>query len=98
MEEVDQNIEYETDEEDGEVLKVRAENEVLQSIIVSLEQQIERLSSQLSDSQQLVAIEKEVVTVALFIFISAFIILVLRCTSIFLFLRILEKWFPKLKN
>lgn len=56
----DQNIEYETDEEDAEVLKVQAENEVLQSIIVSLEQQIEGLSSQLSEAQQLVAVEKEV--------------------------------------
>jgi SMC interacting uncharacterized protein involved in chromosome segregation len=59
-EEPDADIEYETDEEDAEVLKVQAENEVLRSIIVSLEQQIEGLSSKLSEAQQLVAVEKEV--------------------------------------
>lgn len=64
LSEHDQNIEYDSDEEeseeDSEILKVRAENEVLQSMVVSLEEQIEKLSSQLSDTQQLVSIEKEV--------------------------------------
>ena len=50
------------DEEDIEIAKIRSENEVLQYMIVSLEQQIEKLSSQLSDTQQLVAVEKEVLS------------------------------------
>ena len=47
-------------EEDIEIAKIRSENEVLQYMIVSLEQQIEKLSAQLSDTQQLVVVEKEV--------------------------------------
>lgn len=82
-------IEYETDEEDAEVLKVRAENEVLQSIIVSLEQQIESLSSQLGEAQQLVAVEKEVRCCCHCLYNAFFKIN--TCASIFTLYRIRKK-------